>query len=324
MHYTARLLLITTVLGSTPVLATQERQMGGVGITVFDDRNFRGRNATFRDDVPDLRSYGLNDRIESLQTAPGEVWEVCEHDRYRGRCQVFSGVEADLRQRGWGNIISSMRRVRGGGGGGGGIYPPIGPPTIQPPIGNTLTLYAGRNFSGEARSIPGPVANLRQYGFDNRAESLRLPRGQVWELCEDTNFRRCTQVNTDGPDLDGVRLRRRVSSVRPWQQGGGGGWGGDGGGVFPPPVVPPIGGGGPTRVVFYTSTDFRGRSVTLNRPSTNLGSATLLSVQVYGGDTWEVCEQADFRGRCTAVSGNIANIRSLGLPRIRSARPLVR
>jgi hypothetical protein len=34
----------------------QERQIGGIGITVFRDEFFRGENATFRQDVPDLRS----------------------------------------------------------------------------------------------------------------------------------------------------------------------------------------------------------------------------------------------------------------------------
>lgn len=57
----------------------QERQKGGVGITVFADLNFSGKSATFRQDVPDLRAVGFNDTITSLRVAPGERWEVCEH-----------------------------------------------------------------------------------------------------------------------------------------------------------------------------------------------------------------------------------------------------
>lgn len=48
----------------------RERQMGGIGITVFADSDYRGRNATFRDDVPDLVRYDMNDVIGSLQVAP--------------------------------------------------------------------------------------------------------------------------------------------------------------------------------------------------------------------------------------------------------------
>ena len=54
-------------------LAGQDRRLGGVGITVFRDENFRGENATFRSDVPDLRRYGFNDRITSLASRPGST-----------------------------------------------------------------------------------------------------------------------------------------------------------------------------------------------------------------------------------------------------------
>jgi len=32
--------------------AAQQRDIGGIGITVFEDRNFRGENATFLQDTP--------------------------------------------------------------------------------------------------------------------------------------------------------------------------------------------------------------------------------------------------------------------------------
>ena len=109
-------LVVATVAVAAPAQAQRERAMGGIGITVYQDTNFRGRNATFRDDVADLRQSGMNDRIESLEVAPGEVWEVCVDAYFRGRCQVFSEYEPDLRRRGWARQISSMRRVRGGDG----------------------------------------------------------------------------------------------------------------------------------------------------------------------------------------------------------------
>jgi len=59
------LLLFVTAIG--PGLnSAQERQMGGVGITIFADRNFRGQSSTFREDVPDLEPLGLNDKISSV------------------------------------------------------------------------------------------------------------------------------------------------------------------------------------------------------------------------------------------------------------------
>jgi len=79
---------------------------GGIGITVFENANFGGRNATFRDSVSDLSDYHLNDRVSSFRIARGEMWEVCEHKDFGGRCAVFSGDESDLRRVSWDDMIT--------------------------------------------------------------------------------------------------------------------------------------------------------------------------------------------------------------------------
>jgi hypothetical protein len=317
---TLAVVALLSTLSATPGQAQpNERGMGGVvGITVYQDREYRGRNANFRSDVADLRDSGMNDRIVSFQIAPGETWEVCEHAFYAGRCQVFFGYEPDLRQRGWSRMISSMRRVRGSGGGpgwGGGNGGGSGGSNQR-----GLTLHSGRNFGGEMRVITGPANDLRQLGFNDKAESLRVPRGDVWEICEDINFVRCRQVNTDWADLDGMRMRRKISSVRPWRNGGGGDWGGG-----RPQPQPPIGGIGRSRIVLYSGLDFRGRSYTLDNAQSSIAMSTVQSVQVYGNGSWQICEDTNFKGRCTTASGSINDIRSMGLPgRVRSARPAPR
>jgi hypothetical protein len=58
---------------------------------------------------------GGRDGRSSLRAGPGELWEVCEHANYQGRCAVVSEEERDLRRIGWNDIISSARRVGGGG-----------------------------------------------------------------------------------------------------------------------------------------------------------------------------------------------------------------
>jgi len=299
---------------SSPAHAQRERAMGGVGITVYQDSNFGGRNATFRDDVADLRQSGMNDRIESLEVAPGEMWEVCVDAYYRGRCQVFSEYEPDLRRRGWARQISSMRRVRGGGGypGPGPVYPPQ--PPVFPPGGgsNGLVLYENRNFRGSSRTLNGPTRDLRALGFNDKAESLRLPRGEVWEICRDIDFRDCRQVNGDLSDLRGLGLRGEVSSARPY----GGGWGGGNGG-WNPGGRPPVQAG---RLVLYTGANFTGRSYTVQGGENVIRLGRVQSVVVQGGN-WELCEDENFRGRCTTVNVNVPDIRALGLPgRVGSAR----
>lgn len=207
----------------------EQFQLGGVGITVFQDESFRGENATFRQDVPDLRQYGFDDRITSLRVAPGEYWEGCELPNYRGRCQVFSGDERNLRSSAWSDRISSLRRVRGEGGGGGGFEPPIGK------VG--IVLYDDPFFRGRSITLKDPTDNLRFQNFHDRAESVRVIGG-TWELCAEPRFRKCQTVDRDIAHLSTIGLNKKLSSARParWDSGGGN-----------PPPYPGV--GGSTRII---------------------------------------------------------------------------
>jgi hypothetical protein len=277
------------------VASAQERQIGGVGLTVFADRNFRGRSATLRDDTRDLRSIGLNDAVRSLRVGPGEQWEICEHADYQGRCVVVSGSEADLRQTGWDRTMSSARRLRGGI----GIRPPI------QPVPGGLELFERTGFGGPRREFTAGEANLRRVGFDNVAQSLRIGAGETWEVCADSNFRNCRMVNSDWNDLRGLGMSRRITSVRPWQHGGGSG-------------------GGQMSVVLYDDRGYRGRLHRVDRESPLLLTFAnrAESVRVTGG-SWELCDGAGFSGRCTVVSGDVSDLASVGLRnRVASVRPV--
>jgi hypothetical protein len=281
----------------------QERQMGGIGITVFRDENFRGANATFRRDVPDLRQYGLNDRITSLRVAPGEFWEACESANYQGRCQVFSGEERNLRHSGWTDKISSLRRVRGGG----GFRPPAPPPFEK--FG--IVLYDDPFFRGNSLSVKEPVENLRSRNFHDRAESVRVVSG-TWELCAEPRFRHCQTVNRDTPHLSSLGLNKKLSSVRPVGYGQGGG-----------PNPPPYPGLRP-RLVLYDGERYLGRSLTLDAASGNLFgfAGRARSLQVVSG-AWLVCERPRFAGRCEQFSSNVPDLDRFGLGgRVMSARPV--
>ena len=58
------------VAAGTLTLA-QERQVGGVGLTMFADSNFRGEALTFRNDVPNLATVNLFKLASSLRVADG-------------------------------------------------------------------------------------------------------------------------------------------------------------------------------------------------------------------------------------------------------------
>lgn len=324
-------LVIALLTGIAEDAVAQGRDMGGIGLTVYADPNFRGANATFRNDVVNLQSVGMNDRISSLQVASGEVWEVCEHDNFGGRCQLFSGAEPNLRQRGWNDMISSVRRVRGPGGSGGpgypGPYPPVRPPVHPSPgpgyIPPGLTLYTGVNYSGAEQVFTTGVPDLRRMNFDDRAASLRLPPGEVWEVCRDRNFRNCQQVNTDWPSLNGLSMLGQISSVRPRPDlgGGGGGWPGRPPTAIPPPVRP---GQNVGRAVLYDGRNFTGQSFIASGVHGNLGrfGGRAESLQVQGG-VWELCDGANFSGRCITLNQDAYDLSQFGFRnRVRSIRPL--
>jgi beta/gamma crystallin len=302
---------VALALAAAPLAAQyEERAIGGIGITVFRDENFRGENATFRSDVPDLRRFGFSDRITSLRVAPGEYWEGCELANYRGRCQVFSGEERDLRRIGWTDKISSFRRVRGGGGGGGGNPGPF------PPGGRRgIILYDDPFFRGNSLPLRTASENLRFQSFHDRAESVRVLSGR-WELCAEPNFRRCQVVDRDVTHLSTLGLNKKLSSVRP----AGfvpGGPGGGGGGGYPVPV-PDRG-----RLVLFERPGYRGQSITLDSASAILpGLPRARSAQVIDG-TWQLCDAPRFSGRCMRVNSSVPNFDSFGLNGpIMSARPV--
>jgi len=192
------------------------RPMGGAGIMVFTDVHYGGENATFRRDLPDLGEYRLCRRISSFRLAPGEAWEVCERPGYEGRCQVFTDDQPDLRVVRWNDRICSMRRIGRGRGrpGGPGFPRPSFPP------GTGIVLYSETSFEGDFRTFDREVTDLQDFGFNDRARSVRVLWG-TWEICRDNFFRNCRRITGDESDLDRMNLSRRVSSLRPVEGGPG-------------------------------------------------------------------------------------------------------
>lgn len=296
-------LLAAAVLAAAPAGRAQQAdetgQMGGVGLTVFADAEYHGRNATFRHDTPDLKPYGMDDRITSLRVAPGEVWEVCELANYEGRCQVFAGAQPSLRSSGWSDIISSVRRIRGPG-------MPAAPAEPAPAADVRLELFAKPRFQGDRHVLTSEIPDLGRIGFNDKAASLRPGNGQAWEVCVDTNYRGCRLVDAAWPELKALGVDRRISSVRPVVRDGSA-------------AAAPIG-----RIVLFDDRDFKGRTLMVDGTWPTLGGFQdkAESVQVSGGGLWELCERPNFAGRCAIVSTNVSDLGALGLRnRVNSVRP---
>ena len=130
-------------------------EFGYSGVTVYEHPDFRGDSVSFRNEVPDLRQHGLNDRISSIEVDGSQSWEVCRDVNYEGGCRVFQGTIDDLRAEGWNDRISSMRAVgfaRGnsGNGRGWGWGNQRGNNNYRQ---SRLVLYDRPNFRGDSRDV---------------------------------------------------------------------------------------------------------------------------------------------------------------------------
>jgi hypothetical protein len=78
-------------------------------ITFYQDDNFRARQFTADQPVPNFDRSGFNDRVNSAVVHDGR-WEICVDSEFRGECRTFGpGDYASLP--GLNNTISSGRRI---------------------------------------------------------------------------------------------------------------------------------------------------------------------------------------------------------------------
>jgi uncharacterized protein YcfJ len=79
-----------------------------------------------------------------------------------------------------------------------------------------ITFYEGDGLRGRAFGTTKQVRDFSRNGFNDRASSVVVDRGQ-WEVCEDSNFRgRCVVLRRGSYEsLQGMGLNNRISSVRP-------------------------------------------------------------------------------------------------------------
>ena len=79
-----------------------------------------------------------------------------------------------------------------------------------------VTFYEHEGFRGRTFAASRPVDNFDRFGFNDRASSVIVERGD-WEVCQDADFQgRCVVLRQGSYDsLARMGLNDRVSSVRP-------------------------------------------------------------------------------------------------------------
>lgn len=281
--------LIAIAFGS-PVIADSPIQSPGqiAEITLFSGTGNSGKSQTFRRDESNLARFNFSDITQSISVNSGQ-WELCQDKRYRGRCEVFSAGQHNLKALGWGSRISSLRQLRSGT--------------------DTITLYSEPNFQGYSRTYAGKMDKLKNYGFLNKTASLKITGG-IWKVCTNSGMSgRCELVDRDYAGLQSIGMSYKIAAVGPQSERIG--------------TYNPDSG----QIVLFEERRQRGTRVTISGEVSDLRrsgfSDRASSIQLQGGQ-WEVCENAFFGGRCEIIDYSVNDLSRLGLNnRISSVRPAI-
>jgi hypothetical protein len=186
-----------------------------------------------------------------------------------------------------------------------------------------ITLYTHDNFGGPAVTVREQVPDLSSDGFNDRASSVRVRSGR-WQLCENANFDgRCIVL---GPGeyrkLEG--FNDVLSSLREVGADGDRGDRGDRGhGRHDDQRGDRGHGRGGAPIVLYSQSRFNGAEVELRddiRKLDRLDFNDQAGSVIIREGTWQLCDDADFRGKCVELSpGRYDNLRDMG-DRISSVR----
>ena len=185
------------------------------------------------------------------------------------------------------------------------IQPPPPAPYVSSGAGagvydqGRIEVYADVDFRGAVLRIDGDLNNLRNSGFNDRIQSMRIFSGN-WEACEDRDYAGACLVFGPGdyrrlpPQLD-----RSISSMR--RIGADPSWGGITPGGQNYLVLDPNASRSRHPVWLYEHGNFRGRTVRAVGDVNDLSSSglndTASSIFISFGN-WQFCADANYRGAC--------------------------
>jgi uncharacterized protein YcfJ len=265
-------------------------------VTIYENENFQGRSFTTRQAVPNLEFHGFNDRASSIEVT-GERWEVCQAMRYAGPCMVLRpGRYPSLAAMGLNNKLSSVRAIDRNAF--------VADNRYAPAVTDAhITFYDQEGFQGRSLTArpQDQIVNLEAQAGRFRVRSA-IVTSELWEVCEDPGFTgRCVilrQGRYTSPATMG--LRTEAASVR----------------VVGTEV--PI-------ITFFEDEGFKGRSFVTRLDVENFsafGFNDRARSAVVRKERWEVCDKAEFRGRCVVLrEGRYASLTAMGLSdRVSSVR----
>lgn len=278
-------------------------------VTLYEREGYEGRSFTAENQVGNLEQVGFNNRASSVVVLRGR-WEICEQQRFGGRCAVLRpGRYPSLAAMGLNDDISSVRMVSRNTRLEDNRYAPL-------PAAPQITFYSREGFAGRSFTTDKQIGSFERHDFDDRASSVVVTR-DFWEACEDAWFAgRCVVLRPGRyPSLSAMGLSDSISSVRIV--------GSNERVEHIPPAPAPV----PVaaQVTFYEHEGYGGRFFVSREQIENFerfGFNDRASSAVVLGEPREVCEHARFGGRCVVLRpGSYPSLAAMGLnDRISSMR----
>lgn len=266
-------------------------------ILLFDDRDFRGDVREVSRDQRDFSRLRFNDKTESIAVIGGQ-WEVCEHGDYRGRCVFVRYDVPDLREFGLTRKISSVRPVLEYTDAAHGLMFVRNRNGEVRYADNNLGTYGGYSYSNYNYGYTGNYGSqLRHYGYSPSYSRYGFynpslgygPYGFGYSGVSDSYRYRYGQFH---PSYRGsvnpaaiARLRSRNNNGHIGVRRG--------------------------DLTLFEHSNRNGVSLGTNRSIRDLSQYGFndvgSSLRIREG-RWEVCEHANFRGRCEIVDASSARL----------------
>ena len=171
--------------------------------------------------------------------------------------------------------------------------------TLSAQAAAEVVFYQSESFQGQSFTAQKQVRNLERAGFSDRASSAVVVSGQ-WEVCDGEQYGGGCMVLRPGkyPSPASMGLHDRIASMRVVNANARI----DASRYAPTPVAAST--SGLPVITFYDGENFQGRSFSTEKRLANFNrdgfNDQARSVVVVGA-RWEVCEDAQFRGRCMVL-----------------------
>ena len=299
MRRHARLSVLASIVAGIPAVAFAQTwgrpPVPSNGVCFYENINYAGQyfcsgTGTSNTLVP----ADINDRISSIRIYGNADVVVYRDSGFRGASQRIESSVRDLRGSGWNDRITSFQVGRrsfwGGspsnefdtGDWGGGSFPRNGACFYEHPS------FSGRYFCSSAGTNVGQVPG----GSNDRVSSIRTFGIVTVTVFQDASFEGRNQTFTsDVRDLKGVGWDDLISSLRVTSRG--------------------LDFSQGMRV--FADINFKGRSATLgpNTPdvSSNGMGRLISSLRIPPGETWQVCTEPNYRGRCDTITSDASDLR---------------